>query len=260
MHLPEHSQTLLSRIEDASLNASAAPQQRWLDGWLVRYCPGKARRSRSVNAVADGRMPLSHRLAACADVFRQAGLPMIFRVTPFSRPSGLDDWLQRQGFYRHDETHVMVAADMAMPNERIAPGLELRRLTGADFAEQVGALRGSPDEHRQSHAQRLMHSPVPYQAWVLRRHDDGLILACGQMATEAELVGLYDIFTHPEHRGQGLSRQLCAALLAHARAEGARTAYLQVDASNAPAQAVYRRLGFVDSYHYHYRTLEADAH
>ena len=27
---------LLSRIEDAGLNASAPPQQRWLDGWIVR--------------------------------------------------------------------------------------------------------------------------------------------------------------------------------------------------------------------------------
>ena len=34
--------TLLSRVEDAGLNASAPPQQRWLDGWLIRFSPGKA--------------------------------------------------------------------------------------------------------------------------------------------------------------------------------------------------------------------------
>ena len=38
--------SLLSRIEDAGLNASAPPQQRWMDGWIVRTSPGKARRAR----------------------------------------------------------------------------------------------------------------------------------------------------------------------------------------------------------------------
>jgi hypothetical protein len=53
---------LLSRIEDAGINASAPPQQRWLDGWLLRFSPGKAKRARCVQAVADGRLPLAERL------------------------------------------------------------------------------------------------------------------------------------------------------------------------------------------------------
>ena len=55
-------------------------------------------------------------------------------------------------------------------------------------------------------------------------------------------------------RGQGLARKLCASLLVQAREEGARAAYLQVEAGNAAARAVYRRLGFVDAYRYHYRS------
>ena len=35
--------------------------------------------------------------------------------------------------------------------------------------------------------------------------------------------------------------------------DGARVAYLQVDADNEPARRVYRRLGFADAYAYHYR-------
>jgi ribosomal protein S18 acetylase RimI-like enzyme len=58
-----------------------------------------------------------------------------------------------------------------------------------------------------------------------------------------------------------LASRLCAALLNRARAAGARVAYLQVDAGNAPARAIYRRLGFVDAYryHYHYRTPDREA-
>ena len=66
---------LLSRVEDAGLNASAPPQQRWLDGWLVRLSPGKAKRARCINAVAPGRMPLAHKLALARAVYAEAGLP-----------------------------------------------------------------------------------------------------------------------------------------------------------------------------------------
>ena len=88
---------LLSRVEDAGLNASAPPQQRWLDGWLVRLSPGKAKRARCINAVAPGRMPIAHKLALCEPVYAQAELPLIVRITPFSEPTGLDATLEAHG-------------------------------------------------------------------------------------------------------------------------------------------------------------------
>ncbi|MDE1950446.1 MAG: hypothetical protein KGI35_17645 [Burkholderiales bacterium] len=59
-------EALLSRVEDAGINASAPAQQRWLDGWILRYAPVKAKRSRGINAVAAGRLGLFdvHTLAA----------------------------------------------------------------------------------------------------------------------------------------------------------------------------------------------------
>ena len=72
---------LLSRIEDAGLNASAPPQQRWLDGWLVRFSPGKAKRARCFNAVAAGRLPLAQKLALAQAVFDEARLPLVLRIT-----------------------------------------------------------------------------------------------------------------------------------------------------------------------------------
>jgi len=107
---------------------------------------------------------------------------------------------------------------------------------------------------RRAHAQRLAHSPEPDRGSVLRG-TDGTALACAQYALEADLVGLDDVFTAPAARGRGLSRWLCEHLLAQAREQGARTAYLQVDASNHAARAVYHRLGFVDAHAYHYRAL-----
>ena len=89
--------TLLSRVEDAGLNASAPPQQRWLDGWLVRFSPGKAKRARCVNAVAQGRLSVQEKFALCQQVFDEARLPLIFRITPMSEPQKLDSWLEGHG-------------------------------------------------------------------------------------------------------------------------------------------------------------------
>ena len=249
---------LMSRVEDAGLNASAPPQQRWLDGWLVRYLPGKARRARCINALMPGLLPLQEKLALAQAVYADAGLPMIFRLSGFTQPAGLDAELAQQGYGFVDETRVMIALQLpAAPARALPAGVSWEPLNGAVFAELVGELRGSPPEHRSSHALRMAQSPVPYKGWVLRREADGLVLACGQTAQEAELVGVYDVFTHPGARNQGLSRLLCERMLTLSASQGARIAYLQVDAVNHPALKVYQRLGFADAYRYHYRERAA---
>ena len=244
---------LLSRIEDAGLNASAPPQQRWVDGWLLRFSPGTAKRARCINAVSPGRLPLSEKLAQCQALYRAAGLRLIFRITPFSQPLGLDGWLAEQGYPRFDDTQVMVGTTLPrQPAEPLPQGTRIESVDSEAYAHIIGEFRATDWCGRQAHAERLKCSPVLYHGVVLRSAD-GSALACGQFALEADLVGLYDVFTAPALRGQGLSRTLCAALLSQAREQGAGIAYLQVDTDNHAARAVYRRLGFADGYAYHYR-------
>lgn len=249
---------LLARVEDAGLNASAPPQQRWLDGWLLRFSPGKAKRARCINAVAAGRRPVADKLAACEAVYAAAGLPLIVRLTPFSQPVGLDALLEADGLRRFDDTRVMVLDDLGPLEEPPLPeGTAIHAIGLEPFAQRVGALRGSPLAQRQAHAQRLAQAPVPFSAFELKV--DGEVLACGQYALEDDLVGLYDIYTAEAARGGGLASLLCTALLVRARAQGARHAYLQVEGDNRPARAVYHRLGFADAYAYHYRTRDPAA-
>jgi GNAT superfamily N-acetyltransferase len=247
-------EALLSRIEDASLNASAPHQQRWLDGWLLRYSPGKARRARCINAVAAGRLPLDQKLAYARALFAEAELPLLARITPFSQPPELDGQLDGLGWLAADTTRVQVLVELKSPEPTPLPnGTEWALLTAAEYAESVGALRSSPAIQRQAHLQRLLTSPVPYQGYAIRRTGDGCLLACGQSAREGNLVGLYDVYTREDQRGMGLAHALCERLLAQAATEGAAVAYLQVEATNARALRVYQRLGFVDGYTYHYR-------
>jgi len=80
--------TLLSRIEDAGINASAPPQQRWVDGWLVRFSPGKAKRARCINPVATGRMTVERKLEICERLYDSVGLELMVRGDPFLATRG----------------------------------------------------------------------------------------------------------------------------------------------------------------------------
>lgn len=248
-------QTLLSRIEDAGLNASAPPQQRWIDGWLVRFSPGKAQRARCINAVSAGLLPVGEKLAICDALYRQSGLRMLMRITPFSQPPDLDGWLGQHGFQRFGQTAVMVCD--AIPDGPMEPPPEALRFESASseaYAHILGNLRGTTYGGCTAHAERLTNCPVPLRRTLLRGAD-GTVKACALSALEGDLVGLYDVFTADAARGRGLARWLCARLLAEARQQGAKVAYLQVEAQNHAALKLYRRLGFVEAYSYHYRAL-----
>ena len=253
---PDVPLALLQRIEDSSLNASAPPQQRWLDGWIVRYNPGKAKRARCINAVAAGVRNAQDKLAECEALFREAGLPLVVRITPFTQSAALDAQLAAQGWALFDDTRVMVLPQLAqLPSgTSCLPAGWTESVEDAQaFAHTVGALRGSSQVEIEAHAQRVTHSPVPYTGMVWR-DGAGQVQVCGQIAREGDLVGLYDIFTAPAARGRGLATAFCAGLLVRAWQAGARTAYLQVDAANAPARQVYLKFGFQDGYTYHYRS------
>lgn len=242
--------TLARRIEDAGLNASAPPQQAFVDGWLLRLSPGKAKRARCVNALQRGRLPLRDMLARCRAAFASSGLPLIVRITPFSQPADLDAQLAVFGWHRFDETRVLARVHL---DDLPPPDARLRRVDAALYAQTVGGLRGSPPGQIAAHAERLQQSRVPYQGHLLE-DERGQLLACGQIALEDGLAGLYDIFTPPAQRRLGHARRLCLALLHAAREQGARHAYLQVEDGNAGAISLYEGLGFQLAYRYHYRS------
>ena len=242
---------LAARVEQAGLNAAQPAEQLLFDGWLLRHCPGKARRARSVNAIADGRLPLQAKIDRCRAVYAQAGLPCLFRITPFSRPPGLDEALARQGFVMEDETRVMtLALGATLP----PAGCPLVEIGTDEFAQRAGELRGSSARQAAAHAARLAAAPPLLKARRLAWVDGGRTVAVGQSVQEADLVGLYDIVTAEAARNRGLATALVTELLRRARADRAAVAYLQVSADNIAARHVYRKLGFADRYAYWYRT------
>ncbi len=83
--------------------------------------------------------------------------------------------------------------------------------------------------------------------WVLRPGGEVLppILAYGGYWLLGEEVHILTIAVHPDHRRQGAGQRLLGAMMAQARAAGAVEITLEVRSGNLPAQALYRRMGFV---------------
>ena len=237
----------LRRIEELGLNSSAPPGQLLYDGWLLRLLPGQAKRARSVNAVYPSSRPLAEKVAYCEQIYRSHGLPMVFRITPFSEPATLDAELERLGYPKFDLTAVdAMVIDPARLLLSQAEPMDLRA-----WVDAVGELRGAPPEYRATHLERLQSSPLQHRALAIRQ--GGAVVATGLTIVEDGWAGLFDIVTSPAVRRQGYGRQLVHGLLQAAWELGARQVYLQVTANNTPARTLYARLGFTERYHYWYR-------
>ena len=244
----------LARVEEAGLNALQTQRQLFYDGWLLRLSPGKARRSRSVNAHFGSTLPLTQKIAHCERVYAARQLPILFRITPFQHPRELDAALGERGYDAFDSTLVQVAA-LQRPPEVDGADVALTTPAIARFVDAVAELRGSSAEQRDAHYERLRETSLTFLPVVAA--ENGRPLACGQVVLDGDLAGIFDVVTAEGARGRGIATRVVGRLLSWAWEHGAAHAHLQVEARNAPALAVYRKFGFATAYLYHYRGLPA---
>ena len=274
-------QTALSRrIEEASLNAWPALQQVLYDGWVLRFSKGFTRRANSVTPVypATERTvdSMVRKVRFCEDLYAREGLPTFFRLTTLAGAAELDQVLADRGYERKESARVL---ERPLRMGAIAPGVGFAKVPVASFLATYGELTGLAghlEELARDRADRDAAGSglAPETAAALHGSvlnairgetvfgvlsDGGQGVACGMAVVEGELAGLFDIATGAAHRRQGYGRMLVQSLLAHAAAMGARHAYLQVLADNAPALALYEELGFGMLYEYWYRASKPGA-
>jgi phosphatidylglycerophosphatase A/GNAT superfamily N-acetyltransferase len=242
------------QIEQAGLNALQTQRQLFYDGWVLRLSAGKAKRARSVNAFFGSTLPLARKIGHCESVYAQHGLPPLFRMTPFDQPTDLEATLAVRGYEAFDETLDAGGAALRAGDSRDRGRSRDRGARRADtFVEAVGDLRQSPAAQRDAHRERLAHSPLDKRCIIVRA--DGAVVCTAQVAVEDGVAGVYDVVTAEAARGNGYATLACTSLLSWAWQHGTHAAYLQVNADNAPALAIYRKLGFATIYTYHYRGL-----
>lgn len=243
------------RLEERALNASGTPHTFVYDGWLLGYRPGPTKRLRCVNAFYASTLPLEEKVTFCAAFYAAAGLPALFRMLPFTKPRGLDRWLDRHGWQAFEPTLVLQSALADSPPP--AADTPVAIVDAAAWPQRAAKLLDVDAETLPRMLERAAIYPLPQAGAIIER--DGEPVACGLMKLEGDHAGLFAIVTAPAWRGQGLARAVVAALLAEARRREATMAYLQVSADNAAAQALYRGLGFSASHEYWYRARSGEA-
>jgi len=243
-------------VEEASLNAWPAMQQLLLDGWLLRFAQGFTKRANSVVPLYPGEQPpgaplLTDKVRFCENLYARERLKTIFRLTSVGDGhADLDDLLARRGYRHQDATDVLtVALEEPLPRTGAPPQLCL--LPIEHWLDVYGELTGMPATARALHGAILRGIPLPSAYAVIGTVEAPL--ACGLAVLEQDLVGLFDVVTHPGARRAGHGTELVEGLLGWARSHGARRAYLQMVAANHAARVMYDRLGFETLYHYWYR-------
>ena len=254
-------------LEAGAAESWRAPEQEWLGGWLLRAAAGFTGRANSALAAGDPGRPLPEAVAAVCGWYRARGLPPMIAVPfPMAGPAGspVDHYLEELGWgVRNGAAIVMTAPAALIAGAADGAGADG---AGADSAAAV-ELAAEPDEawlgryHYRGTtlppiARRLLLS-APWQAFGSVRAD-GQTIAIGRVAAGGAWAGLTAIEVDPGHRRRGLARAVTGALAAAAAARGLTGLYLQVEAENAAARALYHRLGFADHHRYHYRVAPAD--
>ncbi|MCA9858722.1 MAG: GNAT family N-acetyltransferase [Thermomicrobiales bacterium] len=238
----------LRLIEEAALRAWPAGQQLVYSGWIARLSDGYTKRANS--ALLLYPQPTSASIATIEQIerlYRSQGLPPIFRLLSFTSPADLEIWLAERGYREADPTLVM-ALDLAAVFE-LDPGV--RKLDIEQGIEAHARMNDLSPEILPAHRRILERIPGGLSFFGL--FEDDTLIACGLSVVDGNLVGLFDIVTDPSHRRKGLGARLVHVMLAHAFAEGATSAYLQVVSTNSPAIALYQKLGFQEAYRYAYR-------
>lgn len=244
---PNAAALLARRVEEASINAWPAMQQMLFDGWLLRFAQGFTKRANSVLALYPGTLPLVDKVRFCENLYARERLKTIFRLTSVGNDQPLDAFLAQRGYRRQDDTEVLTLALDRRPAE--SPDLCL--LPSERWLTVYAGITGMPAAARALHGSILRGIPLPCGYAVIGTVERPL--ACGLAVLEQDLVGLFDVVTHPAVRRSGRGTELVSSLLAWAYDQGARRAYLQMVADNAPARGLYDKLGFTLLYSYWYR-------
>ncbi|WP_199423688.1 GNAT family N-acetyltransferase [Actinotalea solisilvae] len=228
-----------------------------IDGWQVGRSAGFTRRANSVVALAEPADP-ERALDGAEALYREHGLPPVVRVCAGSAPADLDARLARRGYAVAATTQVMARGGLAeLPAPEPSDGATVHVADAPDAAWVAGwvGVKSQLSGHGVDHglaARILTGSPARYLS---ARAADGTLLGVVRAAPADDWVAVSCLMVPAAGRRRGIGRALTLAALRDAAGRGAERAFLQVEASNAGAVALYAGLGFevVDTYHYRER-------
>jgi len=119
--------------------------------------------------------------------------------------------------------------------------LSVRPMADADASRCAAIAAAAPEPWSESQLLSELESPA---ARLFVAEGEGGVLGFAVFQLAAGEASLYALNVDPAARRKGVGAALLAGALEALKAEGAGQCFLEVRAANAPALALYRRLGF----------------
>jgi ribosomal protein S18 acetylase RimI-like enzyme len=234
-------------LEPIADRAWPARERSALGGWRLNATDGWSMRSNACWPLSAPDREVEAAIDAAEAWLSARGLPPRFKLTDgATAPGDLSERLARRGYADCKKTLVMVG----LARGKTDPAVTLFDAPDATFGAVFTASAGGNLADARERLETLGRIPPP--ARFARLDVVGEPAAIGASAVEGEWAGIFGMRTAPEHRRKGLARRILRALLAETAALGASQAYLQVEADNGPAIALYEREGFKAAYAYRY--------
>lgn len=239
----------IAALERIAARAWPAAEEARLGGWLLRAASGHTGRANSCWTLAAPDRPAAAAIEVVEAWYAARGLTPLFRTSDgATAPAGLADLLAARGYAPEMETVTMLGPLSPQVDEAVS----LSAASDEGFRAVLFGVhhRGDGDAQERLEVLSRIRSPVAFAKLPL----DGQAAAVGVCAVEGEWAGLSAMRTLDSARRRGLARRVVGALHAFAAEAGATRGYLQVEAQNAPAIALYRSLGFAPAFSYrHWR-------
>lgn len=250
----------LHEIETASRFAWPALEEQELPFGVLRYGAGVHRRSNSLNLFFDAQYNEDQLLEETERFFRERKLPAIVKVLDLSDPTvtsfcALDSYLASNQYELEAPTLVMSLDLSNTTAEQCCPEPVLNRsvlVSRNTWLEAWYGISNFDSAELQIH-QQMLGKVDAVSCFLLARDSSGNAISCGMATLCDGALGIFGIVTDPNHRGQGYAGRLIQSLLHWGKQNSARYAFLQVEAVNTGAAALYQKLGFSELYSYWYR-------
>ena len=193
-----------------------------LGAWELRAASGFTRRANSALPLGDPGLPLDDALTAVRRWYGARGLP----------------------------AYVQTATGAEGTQELLCAELEKRGWTREVTAELwIGSLAPLADREEPA---GVVLSRTADEAWLARYQRKGLSDVALKVLGSGPSVWFAAVEVDPALRRRGLASAVMAALAGRALQEGASAAWLQVEADNTGARALYAGMGFAAHHAYHH--------
>lgn len=229
-----------------------------LGDWELRAASGFTRRANSVLPLGDPGVPLDEALTSVRDWYAARDLPAYVQTATGAEGTQevLCAELEARGWAREVSAGLWIGALAPLADREVteASGVDLARTADEAWLDRY---------QRKGLSEVALHvlgsGPSVWFATVPGAEGEPPA-AIGRCVVDGRWAGFAAVEVDPAQRRRGLATAVMAALARRALDEGASAAWLQVEADNAGARALYAGMGFAAHHTYHhYRAPEASA-